>query len=326
MQRLMSDSNKTEAERAVQREFRKIIVGGACSLLAAAILISGAWLDRLPERIESGHRVLPLEYETSSLGFDRVGPFRVVGAWRLRVGDARFGGVSAMAIDAGGFLALSDSGVVARFPRPGSVRPVIALDELPDGPGNPGFKYNRDSEALAADPAGRGWWVAFENRDALWLYDPKFDRVLERRRIDHEGLGRNRGVEAMVAEGDGLLLFPERGGVALSAGGRRLPIRGVSGWISDAVVLPDGRLLVANRTPTGIGLSNRLAVLERDRIGFHLRAEWPIPVGRLDNIEALAVEARPDGALRLWMMTDNNLQQRRPTLLIALELRPRPAR
>ena len=130
----------------------------------------------------------------------------------------------------------------------------------------------------------------------------------------------------MVAEGDGLLLFPERGGVALSAGGRRLPIRGVSGWISDAVVLPDGRLLVANRTPTGIGLSNRLAVLERDRIGFHLRAEWPIPVGRLDNVEALAVEARPDGALRLWVMTDNNLQQRRPTLLIALELRPRLAR
>ena len=47
-----------------------------------------------------------------------------------------------------------------------------------------------------------------------------------------------------------------------------------------------------------------------------------IPVGRLDNVEGLSAELMPDGSTRLWMVTDNNLQQRRPTLLIAVDLKP----
>ena len=322
----MPDSSKTEAERVMQREFRKVVALLACATLAGLVLIAAYVFHGQPDRIELGRRQLWLGYERISLGADHIGPFAITGAWRVRVDDPRFGGISALAIDRSAFLALSDSGVVARFPKPGTDHPSVLLDELPGGPGNRGFKYNRDSEAIAADPKGRGWWVAFENRNALWLFDQGFDRVLERQAIDAPEFARNRGVEAMVADRGRLLLFAERGGRALSVDGLSKNVRGVSGWISDAVQLGDGGLLIANRTPTPLGLSNRLALLRPDRNGYVQQAAWRIPVDRLANVEALALETQPDGALRLWMMTDNNLQQRRPTLLIALELRPRPAR
>lgn len=298
----------------------------ACAALAGLVLAAAYCFQRLPDRTEVGRRELPLVYELISLGTDRIGPFAIAGAWRVNVDDSRFGGISALAIEGGAFLALSDSGVVARLSKPGRDHLSALLDELPEGPGNRGFKYNRDSEAIAADPKGRGWWVAFENRNALWLFDRTFERVLERRAINAPEFGRNRGVEAMIAARGRLLLFPERGGRVFSVDGQSMPVKGVSGWISDAVQLGDGRLLIATRTLTPIGLSNRLALLRRDQNRYVQQEAWQIPVGRLDNVEALAIESQPGGALRLWMMTDNNLQQRRPTLLMALELRPRPVR
>jgi len=326
MQRVMRDSNKTEAERLVQLQFSKNrLLPGA--ILALSILLFRAELSRLPNRIEVGSRTVPLRYEPVALDSGSVGPFRIVGAWRLLVDDPRFGGISALAVDGRSLIAISDSAVVARFPKPGLKGPRVSLVELPAGPGRAGFKVNRDSEALLADPKGRGWWVAFENRDELWLYDRRFGRALQRLGINASDLGRNRGIEGMVAGGEHMLLFPERGGRAIQldpvATGL---ISGMSGWLSDAVRLPSGAILVVNRRPTPIGLSNSLVALEAEGVGYRARRHWPIPVGRLDNVEALAAEPIAGGGVRLWMMTDNNLQQRRPTLLLALELRPQPAR
>ena len=295
-------------------------------LLASAIVWLGAAIHELPNRAELGLRTLPLHYEAVGLPARQIGPFMVVGAWQLHANDVRLGGFSALAVDRHGFLALSDWGVVARLGRPGARQPLITLDEVPDGPGDPAFKFNRDSEALAADPGGRGWWVAFENRNALWLYDRQFRGVIERRSVPAPGFSRNRGVEGMVAGDADLLLFPEKGRQAVRATAGAVPIVGLGGWISDAVRLSATRLLIANRTPAAFGLSNRLVLMEVRPDGLKALASWRIPLERLDNVEALAIEPRPDGAVRLWMMTDNSRQQRRPTLLIALELRPRPAR
>ena len=326
MQRLMHDPSKTEAERPVQLEFRKSwLLPGA--LLALSVLLFRAELSRLPNRIEVGERTVSLRYEPAALDSGSVGPFQIVGAWRLLADDPRFGGISALAVDESELIAISDSAVVARFPKPGMENARVSLRELPGGPGRAGFKVNRDSEALVADPMGRGWWVAFENRDELWLYDRRFGRALERVSFDASGLGRNRGVEGMSADGEQLLLFPERGGRALQLDpAATLPISGISGWLSDAVRLPNGRILLVNRRPTPIGLSNSLVLLEKGAGGYLARRHWRIPLGRLDNVEALAAEPLAGGGTRLWMMTDNNLQQRRPTLLLALELRPRPVR
>ena len=326
MQRLMRDSNKTEAERPVQPEFR---IGwlAAGALLALLVLLFRAELDRLPNRIEAGPRTVDAQFEPVDLASGSIGPFQVTAAWKLSVDDARFGGISALALDGDGFVALTDSGVIVRFPRPGSANPRALVDDLPGGPGRPGFKVNRDSEALAADPLGRGWWVAFENRDELWLYDRDFNRPLDRVALNAPGLARNRGIEGMVVSGQDLLLFPERGARAVSRqSGKVERIEGISGWLGDAVRLPDGRIAVIYRQATPIGLRNSLTILDRTETGYRAGAQWRMPIGRLDNAEALAAEPLPGGRTRLWVMTDNNFRQRQPTLLIALELRPRPAR
>lgn len=292
-----------------------------------AVLLFRAGLNRLPNRTELGPKTVTLHYQPVRLEAGSGSGFQVVGAWRLLTDDLRFGGLSALALNEAGFIALTDSGVVARFPKPGAASASLSLAELPAGPRSGGFKVNRDSEALVADPEGRGWWVAFENRDELWLYDPAFTRALSRRRVVAAGLSRNRGIEGMVADKAGMLLFRESGGDALRLGqGETVPIRSLSGWISDAVRLPGGGLAVLNRRPTPIGLANWLVMLEQIDGGYGAGEAWRIPVGRLDNVEGLAAESMPGGGVRLWMVTDNNLQQRRPTLLLALELRPRPAR
>lgn len=326
MQRLMDDSSKTEAERTVQQEFRKswLIPG---TLLVLTVLLFRSALDRLPNRFELGSRSVSLRFEPVSLEPGSGREARVVGAWRLFADDPRFGGLSALVLTDKGFVALSDSGVVARFPRPSRRMAKVDLGELPGGPGAAGFKVNRDSEALVADPLGRGWWVAFENRDEAWLYDRNFRRALERSAVRDSALSRNRGIEGMVADRDGLLLFPETGRKALRVNrDPSVKMSGISGWISDAVMLPGGLLAVLSRRPTPIGLGNTLVLLERGGPAYQPRQSWRIPVGRLDNVEGIAAEPTSGGVTRLWMVTDNNFQERRPTLLIAVEVKPRPSR
>ena len=326
MQRVMPDSIKTEAERTVQREFRKnwLIPG---TFLALGVLLFRAELNRLPNRTEVGQRTVPLLVEPTALGLGSGGDVRVVGAWRLSADDPRFGGMSALVLTGGEFIGLTDSGVIARFGRPNSGPSKVTLRELPQGPGAKGFKVNRDSEALLVDPGGRGWWVAFENRDQLWLYDPDFEAVVGRVTIERAGLVRNRGIEGMISSGPDLLMFPERGGEAIFLRrADKVPIEDVFGWVSDAVSLPDGTIAILNRQATPIGLRNQLVILARRGSAFKPILSWTVPVGRLDNVEGLAAERMPGGGTRFWLVTDNNFQQRRPTLLIAVQLKPGPAR
>ena len=325
MQRLMPDSSKTEAEQAVQREFRKswLITG---TLLTLAVLLFRWELNRLPNRTELGPKTVTLSIQPVGIGSGSGAGFRVVGAWRLLADDPRFGGLSALGITENGLIALSDSGVVARFSKPRAGVARVRLNDLPAGPRDGRFKANRDSEALLADPLGRGWWVAFENRDEVWLYDRNFSRHLGRLRLRSDRLGWNRGIEGMAADGARLLLFPESGDRIVQFGETAdIPISGLSGWVSDAVRLRDGRLAVLNRQPAPVGLRNFLVVLEPNITGYRAGQSWRIPVGRLDNVEGLAVGPSANG-VRLWMITDNNFQQRRPTLLLAVDLKPRPAR
>ncbi len=58
------------------------------------------------------------------------------------------------------------------------------------------------------DPRGRGWWVAFENRHEIWVYDEGFDRALDRIELGSGRWRANKGVEAIAADGGDLLLIP----------------------------------------------------------------------------------------------------------------------
>ncbi len=306
------------AERPVQPKFRNRQLAGAL-LLLAAIALFDAWLARFPNRHELGWRSARIEFEPVPLATAGFAPLRLAGAWRLASTDPRLGGVSSLAIDGGQLAALTDSGAMIRF-RPG--QNAARIGELPDGPGPGGFKLNRDSEALVRDPLGRGWWVAFENRHQLWLFDRDFGRALRRIDLGRRGWGVNRGIEGLTTDGDALLLLHEEGDHLLRVTGARarsLAIAGARGRISDAAAIGPGRYLAVERRVTPTGFRNALVPLENAGPGYRFGRGIPLPLGPLDNVEAIAVERRPGGALRLWLMTDDNFQRPFRTLLIALD-------
>ena len=309
-----------KAERAVQPKFRNRQLAAGL-LLLAAIALFDAWLGRFPDRHELGWRTARIEFDPVPLAAS-FGPLRLAGAWRLTSTDPRFGGVSSLAVDGGQLVALTDAGALIRF-RPGSNSAQIG--ELPDGPGPGGFKRNRDSEALVRDSLGRGWWVAFENRDQLWLFDQSFGRALRRIDLGERGWGVNRGIEALATEGDALLLLHEDGDRVLRVTGTRartLSIAGGRGRVSDAAAITPRRYLVVERRVTPLGFHNALVWLEKTGPGYRFGRRIPLPLGAFDNLEAIAVERRPGGILRLWLITDDNFQRPFRTLLIALDWPP----
>jgi hypothetical protein len=318
----MFEWSHMDAERGVQRQFSLRELAAGLILIAAIILAHRGFLT-FPNRRELGWRDARVEFHPVRLNARGFAPFRLAGAWKLTSDDPRFGGISALAIDRGRMLALSDSGVLIRFSAPGQPSGPAWIGELADGPGGPGFKRNRDSEALLRDPDGRGWWVAFENRDELWLYDEGLGHALERIHLGEHGWGANRGVEGMVAEGDSLLLFPEGGDSLMRVTGTRArmsPIAHARGRISDAVGIAPGRYLAIERRLTPLGFRNALVVMARTRAGYGFGRRNALPLGPLDNVEAIAIEPFPGGARRLWLMTDDNVQPPLRTLLIALDL------
>ena len=148
----MPDSASPKTEQRVQQLFSKFNVFSYLSLLAifVAIMAFDAWLKTVEVRSDGPAREAAVRF--TPIHFEPVGfkPLRLVGAWQVEIDDPRFGGVSALALDGEALLALTDSGTVIRFPRPGDGGKAFIRD-LPAGPGIPQFKVNRDSEALARD-------------------------------------------------------------------------------------------------------------------------------------------------------------------------------
>jgi hypothetical protein len=320
----MGDSDRMDAERTVQPKF-SISAAAAGLVLIAAILLAHPWFLTFPNRHERGRRDARLEFRPLQLSASRLAPLRLAGAWRLTSDDPRFGGISALAIDRGRMLALTDSGVLIRFSAPGQPPGPARIGELPGGPGSPGLKRHRDSEALLRDPGGRGWWVAFENRDELWLYDARLEHGLERIHLGEHGWGPNRGVEGLFADGESLMLVPERGDRLFRVTGRRarmMPIANARGRISDVATIGRGEFLAIERRLTPLGFRNALVSLGKVGSSYRFGGRIELPLDPLDNVEALAIERLPNGASRLWLMTDDNLQPPLRTLLVALD---RPA-
>lgn len=283
-----------------------LVIGGHQSLIA------------LPDREERPDSSAVVLFTPVTMKANGAAPLRIAGAWRLTSDEPRLGGVSALAIDRGAFVALTDSGVVIRLPRPGGGRQAAQFRDLPAGPGSARRKAGRDSEALTRDRAGDGWWVAFENHHAVWRFDREFNMVKQRIGLRQLGWRANKGAEGALMAKHGLLLFPESGDEMVAVGPRairRIPISNPSGRLADITELPDGRIVVLARTFGPTGFSARLLLLE----GTRLRPLATLRLGRLDNPEAIAAEALPGGAMRLWVMTDNDFRRRVPTLLIALD-------
>lgn len=315
----MQQSRRRQAERRLQHSFIKSSLFNG---LIVALLIIGAhrWFAELPDRVPRADAVAAVRFDAVALDAPGFAPLTVAGAWRVTSADPRMGGVSALAVDRGGLLALTDSGVTIRLPKPTASVGIAEFRDLPAGPGDPRHKAGRDSEALARDTHGLGWWVTFENHHSVWLFDRDWRRVIGNVDLRSLGWSPNTGAEGAVSTVDGLLLVPEKGDELVDLSGRdidRVRLDNRFGRLSDAAMLNDGRIVLLARNYSPAGFSARLLLLAYPTV----RPLARLALGRLDNAEAIAAEPLAGGGVRLWIMTDNDFRRRVPTLLVALDWR-----
>ena len=320
MQWLMQWSRRPQAEQYLQPSFSKSRIFNG---LVVALLVIGAHrlFAGLPDRDPRPDARAVVRFEPVQLDAAGFAPLTLAGAWRVTSAESRMGGVSALALDGGGLLALSDSGVLIRLPRPASATGIAEFRDLPAGPRRGYYKAGRDSEALVRESNGGGWWVAFENFHSAWLFDRDLKRVIRTVDLNPLGWPANLGAEGAVSTADGLLLlFPESGDEVVrltDKGTERLPIANRYGRLSDAAMLPGGRIVVIARSYSPAGFSSRLLLFDKGV----MRPLARLALGRLDNAEAIAAEPLAGGGVRLWVMTDNDFRRRVPTLLVAFDWR-----
>ena len=272
-----------------------------------------------------------------------VGPLRYRRGWSLDSDDPRFGGISAMQVVGRRVIAVSDAGNLFEFDLPETRTSRVRIVPLPNGAGD---KSGRDTEAMLV--RGGQAWIAFERRNAV----ARFRRSGWRPEAmaappAMRGWRGNSGAEAMARLADGrFLIFSEgRSGdstfspVALFRGDPALRgtpaavlrYRRLRGFrITDAALLPDGRLLTLNRRVSWLGsVSVRLAIsgTGRLRAGATIAptqiAELRAPL-TVDNMEALSVTAE-DGRTIVRIASDDNFMAMQRTLLLEFELVERPS-
>jgi hypothetical protein len=284
-------------------------------------------------------RFTPVALDVDNPRVKRLGRLAFLGAWALTSNDARVGGVSALHVEGGEAMAMSDAGWRIRFPLPqrsATVQAEVAMVE--DGPGPPGDKANRDIESLVVH--GDTAWIGYEQSNAIWRYGRRrFEPRASAEPAAMREWSNNAGPEAMVrlkdgrflvfAEGEGgdseAVLFtgdPAQGGTPAL----RLRYRAPRGYrLTDAALLPDGRLVLLNRT-VGLfaGFTARLTtaalpgLADRAPIEGSEIAAFEGRVTR-DNFEALSVTREGDRTI-LWIASDDNYNPIQRTLLMKFAL------
>lgn len=316
---LMPPVGATKAERRMQPRFRINLPALFVLLLALAGMLFIA-----PAQI-FGRRPLPrpvalLRSKPIKLDPADFRPLRLAGAWRLESNDRNFGGISALALEGGQFVAVSDGLVALRFAPPGGSATSIVRLWRPTVRKLVSDLVPFDMEAMARVPGG--WWVAIERVHELTRFDSALERPQKRIWLSRSSWATNHGVEGMIAGPDGILLFPENGSEVVELRGRKrrsLPIEPEAGPVSDAARLPDGRILLLVRKATPLGFRSSLVELRRSAKGYRPGAVFRLGLGLLDNPEGLAVEPLPGGGTRLWIITDDNFRWPMRTLLVALD-------
>lgn len=295
-----------------------------------------------PPRPEMGTlRYAPIPLDGGDPRRDRIGALRYLGGWELASDSARFGGISGLHVEGGEAIAISDAGILFRFalPRGRGAEPVRIVP-LADGPGPPTKKSNRDTESMVMD--AQWLWAAFERHNVVWRY----------RRSDLHAIASaqpapmrrwrvNAGAEAMTRLADGrFLVFGEgidlkpESEVVLFDGDPAEPetravalrYRRVPGYrVTDAALLPDGRLLLLNRRfawlegfSAVVTVADTRALREGATIEGRELAVLRQPAS-VDNMEALSV-TREHGRTIVWIASDDNFIPLQRTLLLKFEL------
>lgn len=276
-------------------------------------------------------------------------------AWALESPNARFGGLSGLALTGPRrFLIVSDQGMRVSFALPARGGWVKNARIAPiAGMATNGRKALSDAEAVFHDERAGQSWVSFEIM-------PQIIRIDERRgavaaRIHPRAMKNwpeNRGPEAMTRLADGrFLVFSEgadtdpRGNEALIFAGDPTvpgppPVRffydtGGRGQVTDAATLPDGRLLLLHRRVNWWGFVrgrggyvSTIALADPAELaaGSVLRGTAILrigPPGLSDNFEGMALAPGGDSGdrhLALWLVADDNFNGWQDNLLVRYRL------
>lgn len=274
---------------------------------------------------------------------EKSGMLRFVRGWRLESSHSMFGGFSALALSGPDrFQLVGDNGYWARLTLAptGTVSDArIALFPTPTGKAR--RKSQSDVEAMFVDPASGKTWVALEGLNEIWRIDATMTRIESRAELPEPHWPSNRGPEAMVRLADGrTVIFSEdadndpRGREAFAVTGdpavpgapttRFFYDAQGKGLVSDAAVLPDGRILLVHRR---IGLSpvftTILAILDpadiRADAAVRSVAIGRVPTPLVENYEGAAI-VESGGRTLLWLVSDDNFNSWQRSLLVQFEL------
>ncbi len=269
-------------------------------------------------------------------------------------GPPRFGGLSSLwlAADGSRLLALSDKGgVFEAQPRFNADGVLTGLETARLGPlcefdGREVSGARADAEAISSDPEG-GFLVSFEGQHRLRAYGAlSADQCIAPRLTDAppaaKRLPGNGGMEGLAVCPDGRVMV-----VAETGAQGRYPLwfrdpdgQGPGAWQTAQYVavtqaqptgldaLPDGRVFVIERGFSVLrGLTLRVSGFAcaevqagaeiRPQVYAVLRAPAP-----LDNFEGIAARAREDGAVDLFLISDDNFNAAQRTLLLQFRLPP----
>lgn len=299
----------------MQRSFSIAARAASLVLLAALVLLAG-W--RFSYHLAWGPEAGTVELEPITLDPD-AGPagWHLVGAWRIDHRLVGMSGLSGLAFDDGGLVAVTDGGQLIRFdpPAPQQRRLDFTMVTMPD-------EVRRDAESLVV--AHDSLFVAYERDERL--EELSLDGSLQQRVIAIPGPPRgNRGIEAMALAGDRLLAFAETGEGFVLEDGRLRPIA-VSGQVSPIVGADvcggEGELLVLQRPIALTGFPADLATARFDKGRVRVGPSVRLPLARYDNAEGLAVRARGDGGADVWIVTDDNQGPPQRTLLVHYRMDP----
>lgn len=335
----MNAADRTEGRDAIGRLRRLpwFIITLALLFLSLATPIGPRSRQPAPPPATSRLDVHPLGAREAPPG-GRTGALTLLRGWELRSDERRFGGLSAMRVEAGRITAVSDAGSVLRFPVPTRSGPIrvhatsMSRQRIAD-------KTSLDAEALVGHQ-GR-YWLAFEGANAIVRYGPDGRPEAWQRPRAMRLWGGNSGPEAMVRLRDGSFLVFSEGRsdrrfspVVLFAGDPTdrttadaiLRYKRPRGYrVTDAALLPDGRVLVLNRRVDLLaGMSALLMVVHVDRlrpnatldgrIVARLQSPWAV-----DNMEALSV-TREGGETIVRIASDDNFMALQRTLLLEFRL------